>query len=445
MDAFDARATLEPYARQTLPRYTSYPTAPHFAPLTEAVYRSWLGGLRPGDALSLYLHIPFCKALCWYCGCHTAVTRSSARLARYAEGLMTEAGLLAAALPPRLPVESLHLGGGTPSALGARGLGQVMAALRAAFAFRPGAELAVECDPRDLSESVVALLASEGFRRASLGVQDIDPDVQARIGRVQPVALVEGAVARLRKAGIGAINFDLMYGLPGQTIAHVAASARFAVAMGADRIAVFGYAHVPWMKSHQNAISTDLLPDAMARMEQADAAERVLRGAGYVPIGLDHFALPDDPMAQAQRAGVLRRNFQGYTTDRAPVLIGLGASAIGALPEGYVQTLPEERAWLAAVEDGRLPVARGLSLTEDDRTRRAIIETLMCDMSLDLLRVPPPIWRDAEPRLAPLLRDGLAVLGEGRLQVTEPGRRFLRHVAACFDARLGAARHSTAV
>jgi oxygen-independent coproporphyrinogen-3 oxidase len=445
MDSLDARARLEAYARQTLPRYTSYPTAPHFGPLAEATYRDWLATLRPGDAVSLYLHIPFCKALCWYCGCHTAVTRSTARLARYAEGLAREAGLLAAALPPRLPVASLHLGGGTPSALGARGLGQVMAALRTAFAFGPATECAVECDPRDLTDPVIELLAREGFGRASLGVQDMDPEVQARIGRVQPAELVESAVRRLRAAGIGAINFDLMYGLPGQKTAHVEASARFAAALGVDRIAVFGYAHVPWMKAHQNAIAVDLLPDALARMDQAEAAERVLRQAGYVAIGLDHFARPEDPMAVAQRAGVLRRNFQGYTTDRAPVLLGLGASAIGALPQGYVQNLPEERAWLAAVEDGRLPVARGLALTEEDRTRRAIIETIMCDLALDLQRVPAPIWREAEPKLAPLLRDGLAVLEPGRLRVPEPGRRFLRHVAACFDARLGAARHSVAV
>jgi oxygen-independent coproporphyrinogen-3 oxidase len=238
-----------------------------------------------------------------------------------------------------------------------------------------------------------------------------------------------------------------MYGLPGQDTAHVAASARFAAALGADRVAVFGYAHVPWMKPHQKAIAEEMLPDALARMEQAEAAERALLEAGYVAIGLDHFARPEDPMAQAMQAGVLRRNFQGYTTDRAPVLLGLGASAIGALPQGYAQNLPDERAWLAAVEAGRLPVGRGLLLTEDDRIRRAIIEAVMCDLELDLARVPEAVWRSAEPRLAPLLADGLAALAEGKLKVTALGRRFVRHVAACFDARLGAApaRHSSAV
>jgi oxygen-independent coproporphyrinogen-3 oxidase len=448
MDALpDPRARLEAYARQNLPRYTSYPTAPHFGLLSEADYRAWLATIRPGDTLSLYLHIPFCRELCWYCGCHTAITRNQARLSRYAEGLVAEAGLLAAALPARPPVCALHLGGGTPSAIGAKGLRQVMEALRHAFAFRQDAELSVELDPRTLDDEVVALLGAQGFNRASLGVQDMDPAVQKLIGRIQPGDQVEGAMKRLRAAGIDAINFDLMYGLPGQDSARVAASARFAAEMGADRVAVFGYAHVPWMKPHQKAIAEEMLPGALARMEQADAAERALLEAGYVAIGLDHFARPDDPMAVAQREGVLRRNFQGYTTDRAPVLLGLGASAIGALPQGYAQNIPDERSWLAAVTASRLPVARGLALTEDDRIRRAIIEAVMCDLELDLARVPDDVWRSAEPRLAPLLADGLAALAGGKLRVTPTGRRFVRHVAACFDARIGAAaaRHSSAV
>ena len=448
MDALsDPQARLEAYAGQNLPRYTSYPTAPHFVPLPEATYRGWLAAIPPGEALSLYLHIPFCQDLCWYCGCHTAITRSRARLSRYAEGLVRETALLAGALPAGLTVEALHLGGGTPSAIGAAGLRQVMSALRHAFGFRPDAELSAELDPRTLNDEVVALLGEQGFTRASLGVQDMDEGVQRRIGRIQPPELVASAVRRLRGAGIRSINFDLMYGLPGQDVTHVAASARFAAEQGADRVAVFGYAHVPWMKPHQKAIEEAALPGALARMDQAEAAERALLAEGYVAIGLDHFARPDDPMAIAAKAGTLHRNFQGYTTDRAPVLLGLGASSIGSLPQGYAQNIADERRWLAAVEAGRLPVARGLELTGDDRLRRSFIEAVMCDLELDLSRVPVPIWQAAEPRLAPLLRDGLARLEDGRLRVTEAGRRFVRHVAACFDARLGAgpARHSRAV
>jgi len=448
MDALpDRRTRLERYARQNLPRYTSYPTAPHFAPLEGGSYRDWLGQVAAGDTLSLYLHIPFCQSLCWYCGCHTAVTRSLPRKARYAAGLVQEAALLRAALPSAAPVESLHLGGGTPSALGAAQLDEVLAALRANFGFTADAELSVELDPRILEDQTIAVLRRHGFTRASLGVQDMAPEVQKLIGRVQAPALVEGAVAKLRAAGFTGINFDLMYGLPGQTSVNAADSARFAAACGADRVAVFGYAHVPWMKPHQKAIDERLLPDALARMEQAETAERVLLAAGYVAIGLDHFARPEDPMAVAQAAGTLNRNFQGYTTDRAPVLLGLGASAIGALPQGYVQNIPEEREWLKAVEAGQLPVARGLRLSADDRLRRDLINAVMCDLTLDLRRVPHAVWQEVEPRLMPLFRDGLAEIASGQLRVTEAGRRFVRHVAACFDAYLGAARarHSSAV
>ena len=448
MDALaDPRTRLEAYARQNLPRYTSYPTAPHFGPIEEATYRDWLAGIASGATLSLYLHIPFCKELCWYCGCHTAITRNQARLSRYADTLVQEIGLLVAALPSRLPVGTLHFGGGTPSSIGAQALDGIMRTLRAGFDVRPDAELSVELDPRTLEDDVVALLGRAGFNRASLGVQDMDERVQALMGRVQPRRMVESAMRRLRGAGITAINFDLMYGLPGQEVAHVEASARFAAEMGAARVAVFGYAHVPWMKPHQKAIEEALLPDALARMEQAEAAERALLRAGYVAIGLDHFALPGDPMAVAAEAGALRRNFQGYTTDRAPVLLGLGSSAIGALPQGYAQNIPDERGWIAAVQQGRLPVARGLALTAEDRLRRGLIEAVMCDLALDLARVPDTVWHQAEPRLDPLLRDGLARIEDGTLVVTDSGRRFVRHVAACFDAHLAntPARHSKAV
>ena len=448
MDALaDPRTRLEAYARQNLPRYTSYPTAPHFGPIEEATYRDWLAGIAPGATLSLYLHIPFCKELCWYCGCHTAITRNQARLSRYADTLVQEIGLLVAALPSRLPVDTLHFGGGTPSSIGAQALDGIMRTLRAGFDVRPDAELSVELDPRTLEDDVVALLGRAGFNRASLGVQDIDERVQALMGRVQPRRMVESAMRRLRGAGITAINFDLMYGLPGQEVAHVEASARFAAEMGAARVAVFGYAHVPWMKPHQKAIEEALLPDALARMEQAEAAERALLRAGYVAIGLDHFALPGDPMAVAAEAGALRRNFQGYTTDCAPVLLGLGSSAIGALPQGHAQNIPDERGWIAAVQQGRLPVARGLALTAEDGLRRGLIEAVMCDLALDLARVPDTVWYQAAPRLDPLLRDGLARIEDGTLVVTDSGRRFVRHVAACFDAHLAntPARHSKAV
>jgi oxygen-independent coproporphyrinogen-3 oxidase len=439
--------TLLRHAATPLPRYTSYPTAPHFGPLEAETYAGWLGQAGPGDALSLYAHVPFCHALCWYCGCHTSVTRSAARIARYNDGLVREAAMVAALLPAHAGVDALHLGGGTPTALGAEGLVRLAATLRALFAFRPGAEVAAELDPRSLDEDLLDALGQIGLTRASLGVQDITPAVQKLIGRVQPTAQVEAAVRGLRALGVGGINMDLIYGLPAQGVAEVEASARFAVDCGADRVAVFGYAHVPWMKAHQKGIKVEDLPDAALRMRQADAAARVLTGAGYVPIGLDHFARPDDAMALAAAGGMLRRNFQGYTTDTAPYLIGLGASAIGATPGGFVQNEPDERRWLAAVEAGRLPVARGRILTEDDTIRAGLIERVMCDGAIATDAVPPAVLDTAAPRIEALIADGLVARTAGRLAVTSTGRPFLRHFAACFDAYLAPspARHSAAV
>ncbi len=435
------------YALANIPRYTSYPTAPHFGALGPAEYADWLAQVPEGAPLSLYLHVPFCKSLCWYCGCHTAVTRSAARIEHYAAALEAEAHLVAAALPRHGGIAHLHLGGGTPTALGAAALARVLHVVRLAFGLRPGAELAAELDPRSLDEATVAALAEAGLTRASLGVQDISPAVQHRIGRVQTQDCVADAVARLRAHGIGSINVDVMYGLPGQGVAEVQATTRFAAQLGADRVAVFGYAHVPWMKPHQNAIDSASLPGALERMLQADAAEAVLVGAGYVSIGLDHFARPEDGMAVALRAGRLRRNFQGYTTDDAPTLLGLGASAIGSLPAGYAQNEPDERKYVAAVQAGALPVKRGRALNADDRLRRGVIERVMCDFALDLGALPPVVLDEAMPLLAQLDADGIIALDRDYLRVLPDGRRHVRHVAAAFDAYLGtgSGRHSAAV
>ncbi|WP_207791863.1 oxygen-independent coproporphyrinogen III oxidase [Siccirubricoccus phaeus] len=451
-------------AEARVPRYTSYPTAAGFAPLEEAQYRDWLAmDIAPGDALSLYVHVPFCRALCWYCGCNTQATRSEARIAAYAEALQEELALLAAALPAHGGLGHLHLGGGTPSMLGAEGIARLVAALRSRLGLRPGAELAIELDPRHVETELAEGLAAAGFNRVSLGVQDIAPEVQARIGRVQPEAVVEAAVTRLRAAGIGAINLDLMYGLPGQEAAQAARTAEFAAALRPSRLAVFGYAHVPWMKPHQRAIDTAALPDAAARLDQAEAAEAVLLAAGYAAIGLDHYALPWDSLAVAARQGRLRRNFQGYTTDAAPALLGLGASAIGQLRSGQAQNVAAAQEWQAAVAAGRLPIRRGVPSSAEDRLRWRMIERVMCDFSLDLR---PGTWgqgaaavlAQAAPRLAALEAAGMLVLDAEHLSLTWRGRRYLRLAAACFDANpqpwegllhgpaaAGMARHSAAV
>ena len=438
-------------AEAKVPRYTSYPTAAQFGPLEEATYRGWLReGIRPGDPLSIYLHVPYCRDLCWYCACHAKPTRSEARIDAFAAALEGEADLLAAALPEHGGVSHLHLGGGTPSILGPVRMRTLVNGLFARFGLRPGAELAIELDPRLLEEGMVETLGELGFTRASLGVQDISPEVQARIGRPQPAELVGIAVERLRRAGITAVNLDLMYGLPGQMVAHVEASARYAAWLGVDRIAVFGYAHVAWMKPNQKAIDASSLPGAEARMEQAEAAEAVLTGAGYAALGLDHFARPEDPLARAAASGRLRRNFQGYTTDDAPVLLGLGPSAIGSLPGGLAGNILDERAHADAVAEGHLPIARGVAVTAEDRARGVLIERLMCDFALDVSAPAPgmePVVAAALAAMAPLEAQGLVELSPGRVAVTPLGRRFVRQVAACFDAYLVPAtqRHSAAV
>ncbi|WP_052401497.1 oxygen-independent coproporphyrinogen III oxidase [Muricoccus aerilatus] len=438
-------------AEAKVPRYTSYPTAAQFGQLDEATYRGWLrDGIRPNDPLSLYLHVPYCRDLCWYCACHAKPTRSEARIDAFAAALEGEADLLAAALPEHGGVSHLHLGGGTPSILGPVRMRALVNGLLARFGQRPGAELAIELDPRILDEGMVDTLGELGFTRASLGVQDISPEVQARIGRPQPSELIAVAVDRLRGAGIAGVNLDLMYGLPGQTVAHVEASARFAAWLEVDRVAVFGYAHVAWMKPNQKAIDASTLPGPEARLEQAEAAERVLSAAGYVALGLDHFAWPSDPLARAAAEGRLRRNFQGYTTDDAPVRLGLGPSAIGQLPGGLAGNILDERAHADAVAEGHLPVARGVATSAEDLARGALIERLMCDFALDLGNTAPsmqPAIASALAAMAPLRDQGLVELTPGRVVVTPQGRRFVRQVAACFDAYLApsAQRHSAAV
>lgn len=440
-------------AERAVPRYTSYPTAPHFSPSVDgAVAARWMSELSPDASLSLYLHVPFCSAICTYCGCNTKAVRRDAPLADYAATLETEIDLVAAATRARR-VTHIHWGGGTPSLLGPDRLRHLAARLRARFDLSAIGEHAIELDPRTVDADLVEGLAAMGVTRASLGVQDLNEHVQREIGRIQPFEVVERAVELLRGAGIGAINLDLMYGLPFQGDVDVERTARFAAGLGPSRLAIFGYAHVPWMKAHQRLIDAATLPGASERLAQADVARRTLESLGYVAIGLDHFARPDDELAIAARAGVLRRNFQGYTVDNADALLPLGASSIGNLPQGFVQNAPDVGGWRRAIQEGRLATAKGLAICDDDRLRAAAIERLMCDFTLDyggLAREATgddTALDDATEEIDRLSRDGV-VAREGRLlRVTDSGRPFVRLAAAAFDAylRAGKARHSVAV
>ena len=439
------------YATARAPRYTSYPTAPHFQTgFAEATYRAWLAELDTDQPISLYLHVPFCRRMCWYCGCSMKLVRRYGPVADYVDTLAAEIDLLADALPDRMTVGHIHWGGGTPTVLSPDDLCRAMSMLRRRFLLRSDAEIAVEIDPRTLTDTMVAMLGDLGFSRASLGVQEFDPTVQKAINREQPFSLVAEATENLRAAGVSAINFDLMYGLPFQTATTVTATIDRAARLRPDRVALFGYAHVPWMAKNQRMIPEHALPSAAERMDQAGKAADRLVSLGYCRIGLDHFALPDDPMAKAARKRSLRRNFQGYTTDAEETLIGLGASSIGALPQGYVQNTAETGAYARAVEAGVLPVAKGRVLTGDDRLRRSVIERLMCDLQVDLVHearrygAPPDLFAPELDRLRGMQRDGLIRLADGVVTITEAGRPVMRTVAAVFDAYLDklGARHS---
>ncbi|CAN7557646.1 oxygen-independent coproporphyrinogen III oxidase [Phenylobacterium sp. LjRoot219] len=436
------------------PRYTSYPTAVQFTPdVDAATYRGWLAEL-PADApISLYLHVPFCAQLCWYCGCNTRAVTRRRPVADYVELLLQEIRLLREALPARLPVQAVHLGGGTPNMLSPADLDRLFAALRGAFAFTPDVEIAAELDPGVLNAAWVAAAGRSGLSRASLGVQNLHPAVQKAVNRPERLEDIAACVQALRAAGVRSINFDLMYGLPHQTVANTVSTIEALLRLRPERFAVFGYAHVPWMKPHQKLIDEAALAGPDDRLAQSEAAAERLQAAGYVRIGLDHYALPTDELARARAEGRLRRNFQGYTTDSAPTLLALGASAIGSLPQGMVQNETRDLAWRTAVGDNQLSVVRGVAVTDEDRFRGEIIERLMCDLEVDLAATCARHGRKVEAlapemaRLEAFVRDGLANWRGPVLTVAPEGRQFVRSLAAVFDAHLApeARRHAAAV
>jgi oxygen-independent coproporphyrinogen-3 oxidase len=439
-------------AEAKVPRYTSYPTAPHFSATVSAEQHAlWLAMLKKSASLSLYLHVPYCAELCHYCGCHTKAVRQRAPVEAYADNLAQEIAQVGNRVGAQR-VTHVHWGGGTPSLLGAERIAELVGGLHKAFRLTAECEHVFELDPRHVTAELARALAGLAVNRVSLGVQEFAPHVQAAIGRIQPFAVVERAVAALREAGISRINFDLMYGLPAQTSDDIKRTMELTAQLGAQRVAYFGYAHVPWMKTHQRMIDEAKLPGVAERVEQAEIGHAALTQVGYQAVGLDHFALPDDALAVAARAGTLRRNFQGYTTDQAEALIGLGASAISRLPQGFVQNAPDVGGYARAVAAERLPTVRGIAVSAEDRLRGRIIEQLMCDFAVDLDTMSAgheaALDFTAElGELQPLAAEGLVEIAGRHLTVTEAGRPFVRLVAAAFDAYLasGRARHSLAV
>ncbi|CAA7625150.1 oxygen-independent coproporphyrinogen III oxidase [Magnetospirillum sp. UT-4] len=437
-----------------VPRYTSYPTAPHFHPgIGPDQYGKWLAALDPAEELSLYLHIAYCAEMCWFCGCHTKITRKYAPVAAYMEALLAEIDLIAEKLPARMTARHVHFGGGSPTILAPEDFVRTVDTLRRRFVVRPDAEIAVELDPRTADETYVKAMASAGVTRASIGVQDFDPEVQKAINRIQPYSVTADVIGWLRKHGVPEINVDLVYGLPLQTVDGLLDTIDKAHGFSPRRIALFGYAHVPWMKKHQRLIPDETLPDTDTRWQQYTQATARLEDLGYVKVGLDHFAAPDDPLALALKEKRLHRNFQGYTTDTADTLIGIGASGIGSLPQGYVANVGEIHFYLDAIRAGRLATARGIAIDDDDRLRRDIIMRLMCDLEIDLDAVCAEHGADAAQfdgalaELAPMVADGLAQVSGRRIVMTDQGRTLVRAAAARFDRYLkrGEQRHSKAV
>lgn len=419
-----------------VPRYTSYPTALQFhAGIDAATVEGWLGTLRDAGEASVYLHMAYCKSLCLYCGCNMKVTNKAETISAYVDVLMDEMRRTAALLPEKLKVGAIHLGGGTPSYVPMKDLRRVFTLMRELFEVKDGAEISMEIDPRQLVEGMPALLGELGFNRASLGIQDTNEVVQQVIRRVQPQALNVRAVSQLRAAGVEDINVDLLYGLPMQTPATMRQTVADVKELRPSRIALFGYAHVPWMKKHQAVLEQHELPDADARLAIFNTAVEELTKAGYVAVGIDHFCLPTDPMAIAAREGELKRNFMGYTTDAAPVLLGFGASAISQYPQGYAQNITAPAEYLHAMQQPGLPIARGVAVSKGDIARRGVIEQLLCGMRAQGEGLDGLVMQTE--RLQEMVADGLAEWQGDMLRVTEKGRPFARAVAACFDAYLG--------
>ncbi len=437
-----------------VPRYTSYPTAPHFhAGVDAGTYGQWLQALPDKATLSLYAHLPFCDTLCWFCGCNTKITRQYQPVASYLDVLLKEIATVAERVPASAVATQIHWGGGSPTILSAIDIIRLMETTRRRFSVASDVEFAVEIDPRGLDQERIDALAEAGLTRVSIGVQDFDPKVQAAINRIQSVDETRRVIDAFRAHGVRSLNIDAIYGLPGQREAELLGTLGEVVRITPDRIALFGYAHVPWMKRHQTMLNEADMPGVVERHAHAELAADYLVSHGYVRIGIDHFALPHDELAVAAAEGRLKRNFQGYTVDEATALIGLGASSIGRLPQGYVQNAPATADYQRRVSTSELAVTRGLALSEDDVIRAHVIERLMCDLrfsphdtmqrfgaaALPVLADAATLVREGEDGLVKALDDGFAI--------TDIGRPFARAIAARFDAYLarGHARHSAAV
>lgn len=441
------RALIKKYDRPG-PRYTSYPTAPHFSDKFDAdAYIAEIDRTNREEAdrdLSLYFHIPFCDTLCYYCGCNVVVTQKREKALPYVDYLKREVDMIAERIAPGRKVTQLHWGGGTPTYLEAAQIRDIMGHVHKRFDIADDMEASVELDPRDCTKERLAALKEFGFNRASMGIQDFDHEVQIKVNRVQSVDMTRKVFDWCRELGYRSVNVDLIYGLPLQTVKRFEPTVDEVIDMNPDRIAVFNYAHVPWLKKHQVLIKEEELPSPEEKLSMFEMVSERFHDAGYVFIGMDHFAKPDDPIAVAQREGTLYRNFQGYTTHAGCDLYSFGITAIGQMRRSYQQNVKKISDYYAAIDAGRLPIERGILLSDEDLLRRDVITRLMCNFELNPSDFEGEYGIDFDQHFADALKqfdefeaDGL-ITREGRKIVVTPAGRFLiRNLAIPFDQYLG--------
>lgn len=418
-----------------VPRYTSFPTAVQFRDgFNQKTYAQILKNLPTDKPVSLYVHIPFCHNLCHYCGCNTKIVATYRPIERYIDTLLREIELIGDIIPKNINISRIHFGGGSPNYAKSKDISRILYKMSCFFDISDETQIDMECDPRLLDKQKIIDYAALGISRISLGIQDFNTDVQNAINRVQPFDMVQSLMSDFHENGIEDINFDLITGLPAQTMQSVEQTIEQAIELSPKRLAVFAYAHVPWMKKHQILLEKYDRPDTSLRYAMNERVNEKLIGAGYHEIGIDHYAKSDDMLYKLQQSKELRRNFQGYTDDTADVIIGLGLSSISNLNHAYVQNNVDAPAYHAAIKEGNFPISRGCTLSADDKIRRKLIERLMCDFMINFADYPEIEIPYA--RLETLQQDGLIEMNEDGLHVTQQGKIFVRVVAACFDPYL---------
>lgn len=435
-----------------VPRYTSYPPANHFTSnVGPDDAKSWMQSIPEGALISLYLHVPYCRRLCWFCACRTQGTASARPLRHYLEILKAELKMVSDTIPDSVKLSHIHLGGGTPTLLEPEMIDELGASLRSFRPLAENAQVSVEIDPTEVDRARIDALVRLGMTRASIGVQDFNPSIQETIGRIQSYGDTRDVVEMLREAGVTSLNMDILYGLPHQTTERIAESVQRVLSLAPDRVALFGYAHVPWMAKRQALIPAEALPSNESRLELFDTARQLFEWDGYRQIGIDHFARPEDSLSLAQDAGTMRRNFQGYTEDSAPYLIGIGASAISQYPQGYAHNAAATAKHQISIEAGRFSTFQGHKFSNEDLIRGAMIEAMMCDFRINLEVLADSLGTtssDLHKRLTPVAKEFAQVveLTPSNFVIRPEGHPLARVIAKALDPyEASASGHSPAI